>query len=92
MILIDSLVFKGVIILYTLTCKKYHTVKTVSKSNRQIVKRCSLDIPNTQIHDLSPSWQSTCASSGGDKIVYGPTPHPVLSEYNVCNYVMRISD
>jgi hypothetical protein len=51
MILIDSLVFNGVIILYTLTCKKYHTVKTVSKSNRKIVKRCSLDIPNTQIHD-----------------------------------------
>ena len=33
------------------TTTRCHTVGTVSKSNRKIVKTVKLDIPSTQIHD-----------------------------------------
>ena len=36
--------------------KKYHTVRTISKSNSKIVERSKIDISNTQIHDPSLSW------------------------------------
>jgi hypothetical protein len=38
--------------------KKYHTVRTVPKSNRTIVEIGKIDTPNTctQIHDCSLSW------------------------------------
>ena len=39
--------------------KKYHTVGTVQKSNRKILERGIIDIPNTQIHDRSLSWLGT---------------------------------
>jgi hypothetical protein len=39
--------------------KKYHTVETVPKSNRKIVKRGKINNPNTHIHDRSLSWLST---------------------------------
>jgi RNA recognition motif-containing protein len=39
--------------------KKYHSVGTVPKYNRKIVYRDKIDIPNTQIHDQSPSWFGT---------------------------------
>lgn len=31
----------------------YHNIKTVTKSNRKIVKRVKIDTVNTQIHDLT---------------------------------------
>jgi hypothetical protein len=31
--------------------QKCHTVETVPKFNRKIVKRSKIDTPNTQIHD-----------------------------------------
>jgi len=43
--------------------KKYHTVGTVPKSNRKIVERGKIDIPNTQIYDRSFSWLGTCCTS-----------------------------
>ena len=33
--------------------KKYHTVRTVPKSNIKIVERGKIDTSNTQIHDRS---------------------------------------
>ena len=36
--------------------KKYHTVRTLLKSNVKIVERGKIDTPNTQIHDSSLSW------------------------------------
>jgi len=39
--------------------KKYDTVGTVPKSNRKIVKRGKIDLPNTQIHDCSVSLLGT---------------------------------
>jgi len=36
--------------------KKYHTVGSIPKSNRKIVKGGKIDTPNTQIHDRSRSW------------------------------------
>jgi len=35
--------------------KKYHTVRTVPKSNRKIVKRGKIDTPNILKHDRSLS-------------------------------------
>jgi hypothetical protein len=42
--------------------KKYHTVGTVPKSNRKIVKRGTIDISNTLKHDRSLSKQYTVSS------------------------------
>jgi hypothetical protein len=42
--------------------KKYPTVVTVSKYNRNTVEGCKIDNPNTQIHDQSLSWLSTGTS------------------------------
>ena len=39
--------------------KKYHTVRTIPKSNIKIVERSKIDTTNTQIHDLSLSWFGT---------------------------------
>ena len=36
--------------------KKYHTVRTISKSNRKIVEMDPKSIPQTNIHDRSLSW------------------------------------
>jgi len=50
---------------YVLKCKKkqkYHMVGTVPKSNRKIVQRDKIDIPNTQIHDRSLLWLGTGTS------------------------------
>jgi len=49
--------------------QKYHTVRTVPKSNRKIVESGKIDTPN--IHDRSLSWLGTCTSikSGGIKLV-----------------------
>jgi hypothetical protein len=50
--------------------EKYHTVRTVSKSNRKIVERGKIDIPNTL------SWLGTGTTMKGDrvKLVYEPKP------------------
>ena len=37
--------------------KKYHTVGTFPKSNRQIAERGEIDTPNAQMHDHSLSWK-----------------------------------
>ena len=51
--------------------KKYHTVRTIQKSNLKIVERGKNDPPNKQIHDRSISWLGTGTSikSGGVKLV-----------------------
>jgi hypothetical protein len=41
---------------------QYHTVGTVPKSNRKVVKRDKFDTPSTEIHDRRPSWVSTGTS------------------------------
>jgi hypothetical protein len=52
--------------------KKYHAVRTVSKSNRKIVERRIIYNPNTQIYNCLLSWLVTSTSikkkSGGVKI------------------------
>ena len=50
---------------------KYHTVRTISKSNGKIVEGESIDAPNTQIPDRLPSSLGTGTSiqSGGVKLV-----------------------
>jgi len=42
--------------------KKYHTVGTLSKSNRTIVERGKIDTLDIQIHDPSLSWLGTGTS------------------------------
>ena len=42
--------------------EKYHTVKTLLKPNRKIVKRSNIDIPKKTIHDHSLSWLATGTS------------------------------
>jgi hypothetical protein len=56
--------------------KKYHTVRTVPKSNRKIVKRYKIDILSTYTHDCPLSWLGTGTSMKGDrvKLVYEPKP------------------
>jgi hypothetical protein len=51
--------------------KKNHMVGTIPKSNRKIVTRDKIDIPNTQIHDCSLICLGTGTSikSGGVKLV-----------------------
>jgi len=50
--------------------KKHHTVGTVPKPYRKIVKRATIETPNTQIHDCSYSWLSigTSIESGEIKL------------------------
>jgi len=50
---------------------KYHTVRTISKSNITIVERGKIDTPNTHVHDRSLSWLGIDISikSGGVKLV-----------------------
>ena len=51
--------------------KKYHTVGTIPKSNRNIAERGKNDSPNTQIHDraLSKLDTDTSIKSVGAKLV-----------------------
>ena len=51
--------------------KKYHTVRTVPKSNRKIAERGKIDTPNTQIYDGSLFMLGTGTSikSGRVKLV-----------------------
>jgi len=42
--------------------KKYHTVRTIQKSNLKIVERGKNETPNKQIHDYSLSWLGTGTS------------------------------
>jgi len=42
--------------------KKYHTVGTLSKSNRKIVERRKIDTLKIQINDCSLSWLGTGTS------------------------------
>ena len=44
---------------------KYHTVRTISKSNGKIGE--SIDAPNTQIHERLLSWHGAGASMKSDK-------------------------
>ena len=39
--------------------KKHHSVGTVPKYNRKILKRGKMDTPNTYIHDHSLYWLGT---------------------------------
>jgi hypothetical protein len=41
---------------------KYHAIGTVPKSNIKIVERGKIDMPNTQIHECSPTWLGTYTS------------------------------
>jgi len=36
---------------YSMKIKKYHTVRTILKSNCKFVERGKVNTPNTQIHD-----------------------------------------
>jgi len=51
--------------------KKYHTVGTIPKSNRNIAERGKIDSLNTQIHDrtLPKLDTDTSIKSGGAKLV-----------------------
>jgi hypothetical protein len=63
--------------------KKYHTVGTVSTSNRKIIEKETIDTLNTNIHDRSLPWlgtdihdrslpwlgTGTSIKRGGDKLV-----------------------
>jgi hypothetical protein len=55
--------------------KKYHTVRTVRKSNRKILERRKIDTPSTQIYDQSLSWLGTGTSVAANTnfIVFGMT-------------------
>jgi hypothetical protein len=52
--------------------KKYHSVETVSKSNRKIGERGKIDTPNPQIHDrpFSSLRTGTSIKSGGVEIFF----------------------
>ena len=62
--------------------KPYQTSLTVPIANRKIIERGNVDTLNTQIHDSSLTCLGTGTSikCGGVKLVYGPNPHPLLSE------------
>ena len=59
--------------------KKYHTVRTVSKSIRKIVKSCKICTTNTHVHDRSLSWLGTNNSikSGNVKLVLWAQIFPI---------------
>ena len=59
--------------------KTYHTVGTVLKSNRPIVKGGKFDTPNTTIHDRSLFWFGTgnYIKSGGVKLVLWAQTSPL---------------
>ena len=54
------------------TKQKYHTVRTVPNSNRNIVGTKAISIPLTQILDNSPSWLGIDNSikCGGGKAIF----------------------
>jgi hypothetical protein len=53
--------------MHAMVNKKYHIVRTIPKSNFEIVEKDKIDSTNAQIHDHSLSWFGTCTSikSGG---------------------------
>ena len=65
MVLVDYIgIFLHVAILLATYCRqwnekqtiRYHTVKTIPKSNIKILERGTIDTPNAQIHDCSLFW------------------------------------
>jgi len=46
----------------TMKSKKYHTVRTILKSNIKILERDTIDTPDTHIPDRSLSWLCTDTS------------------------------
>jgi Cu/Ag efflux pump CusA len=64
--------------------KKYHTVRTVSKSNRKIVERRIIYNPNTQIYNCLLSWlvTSTSIKSGGVRPILCAQISPLGEVYN----------
>ena len=55
---------------------KYHTVKTVSKSNRKITEIGTIDTPNTYLHPRSRSvaWYRHFNKSGGvEQVLWNQT-------------------
>ena len=65
MVLVDYIgIFLHVAILLATYCRqwnekqtiKYHTVKTIPKSNIKFLERGTIDTPNAQIHDCSLFW------------------------------------
>jgi len=57
--------------------KKYHTVRTVPKSNRKIVERGKIDTLCTQLNVLPLSCTGTSIKSGGAKLVLWAKASPL---------------
>ena len=72
---------------------KYHTVRTIPKSNIKIVKRSKIDITNTQIHDGSCSWLGTGTSikSGWIKLVVCAQTPPLSEMMPSCTCFPHVS-
>ena len=62
-----------------------NTVRTIPKSNFEIVERDQIDAINAQIHDHSLSWFGTCTSikSGGVKL-------DIWSQTSLLSKMMRL--
>ena len=73
--------------------KKYHTVRTVPKSNRKIAERCKIDTPNTQMHDLTLFLLGTGTSvTNGGVILDLLTQAPPLGEImQLCKWSPHLS-
>jgi len=73
--------------------KKYHTVRTIPKSNIKIVERSKLDTPNTQIHDHSLSWLGTGTSikRGRVKLVLCAQTFPLSEMMRSCKCFSHVS-
>jgi len=67
--------------------KKYHTVRTIPKSNIKILERGNIDAGNTQIHDRSLSWlgTDTLIKSCWVKLVLWvqTSPHSQMMRYSI---------
>jgi hypothetical protein len=62
--------------------KKYHSVRTILKSNRKIVERGKMDTPSTQIRYLWLSWLGTGTSIKKNVAVL--TKSPILLNCRTC--------
>jgi len=76
------------------TKQKYHTVRTVSKSNRKIAERDKIGTPNSQIRDCFISLFGTSTSirkSDGVKLVLLVQTSPLSDKFRSCKCVSHVS-
>ena len=56
--------------------KKYCTVETVRRSNRKIIERDKINMPNTHIHDHLLSWLGTDTPIKSGRVKLDCTQNP----------------